>query len=150
MKPNLFLRSVFIGVLLIFFITPKSFGLTYTVINTNDSGTGSFRQAVLDANTNLGPDIIEFNLPGGAGPHTIVFTSNPVPAIQGDITIDGNDAIRLIQKYFRMKYQSYRPINTSNTEISLGETPDILLACPIVSGFILVSFSRASEDKDVI
>ena len=37
---------------------------------------------------------------------------------------------------------------TIKTEISDGETPDILDACPKVRGFTLINFSRASFDKD--
>jgi len=33
------------------------------VTNTNDTGPGSFRQALLDANSHVGPDSIAFNLP---------------------------------------------------------------------------------------
>ncbi|HEX9971050.1 MAG TPA: right-handed parallel beta-helix repeat-containing protein, partial [bacterium] len=36
---------------------------TYTVTNTNDSGSGSLRQALFDANTNVGADTIIFNIP---------------------------------------------------------------------------------------
>ncbi len=36
---------------------------TYTVTNTNDAGAGSFRQAIIDANNNYGPDNIYFNIP---------------------------------------------------------------------------------------
>ncbi|WP_342347573.1 DUF4347 domain-containing protein, partial [uncultured Nitrospira sp.] len=43
---------------------------TYTVTNTNDSGAGSFRQAITDANANAGTDTIDFSI-AGAGPHTI-------------------------------------------------------------------------------
>ncbi|MEM8671871.1 MAG: DUF4347 domain-containing protein, partial [Planctomycetota bacterium] len=35
---------------------------TYTVTNTNDSGSGSLRQAILNANANSGQDTIEFNI----------------------------------------------------------------------------------------
>ena len=52
---------------------------TFTVINTNDSGTGSLRQALLDANGNPGLDTIAFNIPG-AGPHTIQPVSSPAVA----------------------------------------------------------------------
>jgi hypothetical protein len=38
--------------------------------------------------------------------------------------------------------------NTTKTEISAGETPLILLACPRVAGLILESFSRASKDSE--
>ena len=37
---------------------------TFVVTNTNDSGAGSLRQAILNANTNVGLDSIDFNIPG--------------------------------------------------------------------------------------
>src|SRR5207248_8763451 len=43
--------------------------LAFTVTNTNDSGTGSLRQAILDANSG-GGGTIAFNIPG-TGVHTI-------------------------------------------------------------------------------
>ena len=50
-----------------FFFLTASGGLlqaaTITVTNTNDSGVGSLRQAISDANTMAGSDIIEFNIP---------------------------------------------------------------------------------------
>lgn len=39
------------------------FAATYTVINTNDSGAGSLRQAITDANGSNGPQTIQFNIP---------------------------------------------------------------------------------------
>ena len=38
---------------------------TFTVKNTNDSGAGSLRQAIIEANTNPGPDTIAFNINTG-------------------------------------------------------------------------------------
>ncbi len=35
----------------------------YTVTNTNDSGSGSLRQAITDANSVFGPDVIVFDIP---------------------------------------------------------------------------------------
>ena len=46
---------------------------TFTVTNTNDSGAGSLRQAILDANASAGADLIDFSIPG-AGVHTIAPT----------------------------------------------------------------------------
>jgi uncharacterized repeat protein (TIGR01451 family) len=60
---------------------------TFTVINTNDSGAGSLRQAILDANQNSGADAINFTIPG-SGTHTINLLS-PLPFITGVLTIDG-------------------------------------------------------------
>jgi hypothetical protein len=59
----------------------------FRVTDTADSGTGSFRQAILDANANPGPDFITFNLPG-AGLKTITPLS-PLPAITDPVIIDG-------------------------------------------------------------
>ncbi|MDJ0739527.1 MAG: DUF4347 domain-containing protein, partial [Gammaproteobacteria bacterium] len=61
---------------------------TYSVTNTNDSGAGSLRQAILDANANTGTDTIDFNI-SGTGVHTINLTS-PLPTINETITIDGS------------------------------------------------------------
>ena len=43
-----------------------------TVTNTNDSGSGSLREAIIQANTLAGADSIVFNIPG-TGPHRIDF-----------------------------------------------------------------------------
>ena len=60
----------------------------FTVTNTGDSGTGSLRQAILNANSNPGADRIEFAIPG-AGPHTITPTT-VLPTISDPVTIAGN------------------------------------------------------------
>lgn len=59
---------------------------TYTVTNTNDSGAGSLRQAILDANANAGADTISFNL-GSTG--LAISLSSALPTITGQITLDG-------------------------------------------------------------
>jgi hypothetical protein len=59
----------------------------FTVTNANDSGSGSLRQAILDANSNPGLDTISFNIPG-AGVRTISPLSN-LPDITDPLTIDG-------------------------------------------------------------
>jgi uncharacterized repeat protein (TIGR01451 family) len=60
---------------------------TFTVINTNDSGVGSLRQAILDANATAGTDTIAFNIPG-AGVQTIAPLS-ALPNITEAVVIDG-------------------------------------------------------------
>jgi hypothetical protein len=60
---------------------------TYTVTNTNNTGAGSLRQAILDANTNAGADAIVFNI-AGAGLQTISLTS-ALPTITDAVTING-------------------------------------------------------------
>jgi hypothetical protein len=60
--------------------------LTFTVINTDDAGPGSLRQAIIDANANAGPDVISFSI--ASGPQRIVLTSQ-LPTITDPLTIDG-------------------------------------------------------------
>ena len=60
---------------------------SFAVTNTNDSGAGSLRQAIIDANANLGTDTIDFNIPG-VGPHTIQPLL-ALPTITDPVIIDG-------------------------------------------------------------
>jgi hypothetical protein len=61
---------------------------TFTVTNTNDSGAGSLRQAITDANANVGTDTIAFNIPG-SGVQTINVSLTPLPTITSPVEIDG-------------------------------------------------------------
>lgn len=60
---------------------------TFTVTNVNDTGTGSFRQAIIDANAHIGLDTIAFNIPG-TGLHTII-PATVWPTITDPVIIDG-------------------------------------------------------------
>jgi hypothetical protein len=79
---------------------------TYTVHNTNDSGTGSLRQAIIDANTTSGADTINFDSTVFNVPQTITLTSGELAVtddltIQGPganlLTVSGNNASRVFQ-----------------------------------------------------
>jgi hypothetical protein len=59
----------------------------FSVLNVNNAGPGSLRQAILDANALAGPDLILFNV-GGGGPQSIRPTA-ALPAITGPVTVDG-------------------------------------------------------------
>ncbi|BFM39751.1 choice-of-anchor Q domain-containing protein [Synechocystis sp. LKSZ1] len=59
----------------------------FVVINTNDSGEGSLRQAILNANAISGANTITFAIPGG-GVKTINLLS-ALPNITEQVTIDG-------------------------------------------------------------
>jgi hypothetical protein len=64
----------------------QSAAQTFTVVNTNNSGPGSLRQAVLDANANPGPDTIVFQI--GSGLKTI-NSAFPALTITDAVIIDG-------------------------------------------------------------
>ncbi len=61
---------------------------TFTVTNTNDSGSGSLRWAINQANGNAGTDTIAFNI-GGGGLRTINPTS-ALPTIVDETVIEGS------------------------------------------------------------
>ncbi|MDQ6625741.1 MAG: hypothetical protein M3Y69_06325, partial [Verrucomicrobiota bacterium] len=67
-------------------------GDTYSVTTVGDSGPGSLRQAITDANahpnsSSTNPDAIVFNIPG-TGVHTIT-PSSALPSITDPVRIDG-------------------------------------------------------------
>jgi hypothetical protein len=61
-------------------------GFVITVSNMDDSGSGSFRQALINANTNPGPHSIVFSIPGD-GPF-VINVGPPLPAVTNVVTID--------------------------------------------------------------
>jgi hypothetical protein len=77
-----------LGLIMVLLTTAGSaLGNSYTVTSTADSGAGSLRQAILDANANVGTDSIAFSIPGG-GVHTIAPAS-ALPKLTSPVTIDG-------------------------------------------------------------
>ena len=59
----------------------------FTVTNLSDTGNGSLRKAIEDANNNAGKDIINFNIPG-TGLKTILPLTT-LPEITDSVVIDG-------------------------------------------------------------
>ena len=58
------------------------------VTTSSDSGGGSLRQAILDAEARPGPDVIAFDSEFFHDPQTVKLES-PLPEISGELTIDG-------------------------------------------------------------
>ena len=81
------LNRVLIAATLSMLAIASTLAATLTVTNTNDSGTGSLREAILIANANAGTDLIAFNIPG-AGPHSIQPLSG-LPIVTDSLAIDG-------------------------------------------------------------
>ncbi|NBC17997.1 MAG: T9SS type A sorting domain-containing protein [Bacteroidetes bacterium] len=81
------LRLSFFAVLMLLGTSIVQAQTTFTVTTTDDSGAGSLRQAILDANANAGADVISFDIPG-AGPHTIRPLSE-MPEVTSPVMIDG-------------------------------------------------------------
>jgi hypothetical protein len=67
----------------------SSYSMVFPVMNTNDAGPGSLRDAILNANASSGNDLITFAI-SGTGPFTITPLSQ-LPALtdMSGVTIDG-------------------------------------------------------------
>jgi hypothetical protein len=60
---------------------------TFTVTSTDDSGAGSLRQAILDANAAGAGSVVAFNIPGPGVP--TIAPATDLPPISAAVTIDG-------------------------------------------------------------
>jgi hypothetical protein len=82
------MRRTFAVILAVFSLAiPFARANTFLVINTADGGTGSLRQAIVDANNNPGFDTIAFAIPG-VFVHTIHLIDD-LPTIFDQVLIDG-------------------------------------------------------------
>lgn len=86
---SLALRHVFLFVAIAaqLALAQSTFAQPIEVLNSGDEGGGTLRQAILDANDNIGPDQIVFAIPGD-GPH-IIQPLSPLPHIMGTVEING-------------------------------------------------------------
>src|SRR6266576_957735 len=65
---------------------PRLLFTNFVVTTTADSGAGSLRQAILDANANPADDDITFNIPGSGV--RVINVLSPLPSITGNVNID--------------------------------------------------------------
>ncbi len=93
--------KAFTGMALLFSIGVNAQSNRFTVSNTNDTGTGSLRQAIIDANTQKGPDIISFNS-GVTGTITLasqLLITDTVSVFgpgSSALAISGNNAVQIL------------------------------------------------------
>ena len=85
MLTHLFIRPV-IGAFLIFIIgAVHADGATFTVTNADDSGPGSLRDALTQANANGQEDTIDFDAGFFSSPRTITLTSGELAIAKDDV-----------------------------------------------------------------
>jgi uncharacterized protein (TIGR03382 family) len=83
-------RNPLLAILVCLMLMPgAAVAATYTVTNANDSGSGSLRWAINQANMTLGADTIEFNIPVAAGDAIIILPTQGYVITDPGTTIDG-------------------------------------------------------------
>jgi hypothetical protein len=112
---------------------------TFVVTNTGDSGAGSLRQAILDANAHLGADSIVFNIPG-SGSHTI-SPSTALPTISDSVTIDGSTQPGFTGSPIIELDGSRAGANADGLRITAGNS--------VVSGLVINRFSSDGVELSV-
>jgi hypothetical protein len=111
---------------------------TFTVTNTSDSGAGSLRQAIMDANAAAGLDTIAFNITGAGCDGNGVCTITPatqLPAIGSPVLIDG--------------YTQPGSSPNTNAEGGLNTVLKIVLASPGAVGLVGLSLSTGSDGSTI-
>src|SRR5258708_6855039 len=113
------MKSLLLSFALVLAIATKAHGVTISVTNTNDSGPGSLRQALADANDG---DTIIFAVSG-----TITLTSGGLPitknlTISGpgadQLSIDGNQAL-LVLGIFPDKTAAISALTVRNAQVGI-------------------------------
>ncbi len=112
---------------------------TFLVSNVADSGPGSLRQAILDANAHAGADVIDFAI--GSGTQSIAVgstTSSPLPTITDSVTLDGTS---------QPGYSGTPLIELDGTSAGTNATGLVLAASNCtVQGLVINRFSRHGID----
>lgn len=101
---------------------------TFPVTNSNDSGAGSLRQAILDADNSVGADVIEFqNNTSGA-----INLLSALPDLSGDVTVNGISAESSVIRrnssdLFRIfKVAAGAVVTLNNLTLQKGQAPYVL------------------------
>jgi parallel beta-helix repeat protein len=108
-------RRRFLALLLLPLSPAAISAATFMVTTTADSGAGSLRQAILDANAASGADTIVFNIPG-TGVQTIAPLA-ALPEVTDSVTIDG-----------------YTQPGSSPNDLAVGDDAVILIELSGVNG----------------
>jgi|GEM_PF-4870233 len=94
------ITKLFLIALMAIGLSSQTMAETIYVTNGNDSGAGSLRQAINDANANASSTTILINIPGALGTDRIINVTNALPAFTTliEIRVDGGQTGKAVLK----------------------------------------------------
>jgi hypothetical protein len=116
---------------------------TFTVTNTNDSGSGSLRQALLDANATAGRDRIQFSI--GSGARTI-SPASALPLITEAVVIDATTQPGFAGQPL-IELDGTNAGNTEGLRITAGNS---VVRGLVIGGFEQSGIVLADRDNNVV
>lgn len=111
---------------------------TFVVTNTDNSGAGSFRQAITDANSKSGFDFIEFNIPG-SGVQSIRPTTR-LPTVTGQVMIDGYSQPGSSQNTLQTGSDAVLLIELNGSDVSSGNGLNLAAGDSVIQGLVINNF----------
>ncbi|RYY17431.1 MAG: hypothetical protein EOO36_09730, partial [Cytophagaceae bacterium] len=111
---------------------------TFTVTNVSDTGTGSLRQAITDANAaGAGPHTIAFNIPSTAltgsfgSKRAVIALASPLPAITvASVTIDGTTQTTTVGDTNTGTLGTTTTVGVDGLAVSALPRPEVELSLP--------------------
>jgi hypothetical protein len=121
-------------------LEPRILLSTFTVANTADAGEGSLRQALLDANSNAGADVIEFQIDATDPGHVYAADDGVAGSLQtttelGDAEVTDLEAETLVdveRSWDTIKLQSPLPDITDTVTIDGTSQPGWTPSNPVI------------------
>ncbi|WKZ31160.1 MAG: hypothetical protein QY318_00085 [Candidatus Dojkabacteria bacterium] len=134
-KVSIVLAIAILASALLFNLIPRTeaTAATFTVTNTNDSGAGSLRQAITDANATSAPDIIEFAIPTSDPNYNATYgffnidIQTVLPTITFPLHIDGASQATNIGDTNPGTIGSALPVGNLGATLSPIDKPEIVI-----------------------
>ena len=116
----------------------------FTVVNTDDAGAGSLRQAILDANANIGPDSIEFAITNLT---TTISPASALPTITDPVTIDGYTQSGAAVNTSANAFNGVLPVHLAGNSAGSGANGLLITAgSSTVRGLMITGFAGSAGD----
>ena len=103
-------------------LEPRRLLASIVVSNTQDAGTGSFRQALINANSSSGDDTISFDTSGVFATAQTISVLSPLPQISsasGSLTITGPGATNLTIRR-NASAAAFRVLNSATPSLTIS------------------------------